>query len=145
MAVTEIRLAGLTFNSGPDSDGDEFIVSDVDGWDSPGVEQILVERPISAGAVLVRGRQASRTLTLSGWVIAADGDHLGRARHKLEVAVTAIITSDGTLAVDQDDGTWALTVRLAQAVRTRSAGDLAVTFEADLVAADPVKTAVVSS
>lgn len=139
MAVTEVRLAGLDFNSGPDSDGDEFIISDVDGWDGGGVELITVEKPLSAGAVLVRARKASRTLTVSGWVVASSSAHLGRARRKLEVAFDGIITADGTLAVDQDDDTWALTVRLAQALRTRSAGSMAITFEADLLAVNPAK------
>jgi hypothetical protein len=139
MAVTEVRLAGLTFNDGPDGDGDEFIVSDVEGWDGAGVELVTVERPLSDGAVIVRGRRASRTLTVSGWVVSAAGN-LGRARGKLEDAFDGIITSDGTLAVDQDDGTLTLTVRLAQQLRTRSAGDLAITFEADLIAVTPAKT-----
>jgi hypothetical protein len=140
MAVTEVRLAGLTFNSGPDTDGDEFIVSDVEGWDGGGVELVTVEKPLSAGAVLVRARKASRLLTVSGWVIATDSTHLGRARRKLESAFDGIITSDGTLAVDQDDDTYALTVRLAQALRTRSAGSMAISFEADLLAISPAKT-----
>jgi hypothetical protein len=140
MAVTEISLAGLTFNSGPDGDGDEFIISDVDGWDGSGVELVTVERPLSTGAVLVRGRKASRTLTVSGWVVASAGDHLGRARRKLEIAFDGIITADGTFEVEQDDGTWTLTVRLAQALRTRSAGSIAINFEADLIAVNPTKT-----
>lgn len=142
MAVSEVRLAGLTFNSGPDSDGDEFWIIDVDGWDSAGVEQVMVERPISDGAVLVRARRSARALIVSGEVIASTRAHLGRARHKLETAFDGIITSDGTFAVDQDDGTFTLTVRLAQRLRTRSDGDFAVSFEADLIAADPVKTPV---
>jgi len=141
MAVTEVRLAGLTFNSGPDSDGDEFFVEDVDGWDGTGVELVTVERPISDGAILVRARRTSRTLTISGCVVASAHGQLGRARHKLEAAMDSIVTADGTFAVDQDDGTWTLAVRLAQRLRTRSAGDLAITFEADLLAADPTKTA----
>lgn len=138
--MTEVRLAGLTFNSGPDGDGDEFIISDVDGWDGGGAQLVSVERPLSAGAVLVRGRKAARTLTVSGWVIASGAAHLGRARQKLETAFDGIITADGTLAVDQDNGTRTLTVRLATALRTRSAGDIAVTFEADLLAVNPTKT-----
>lgn len=140
MTVTEVRLAGLTFNSGPDSDGDEFIVSDVDGWDGPNIEQITVERPLSAGAVTVNGREASRVLTVSGWVVASDGTHLGRARRKLETALGGIVTTDGTFEVDEDDGTWQLTVRLAQRLRTRSGGSVSISFDADLVAADPAKT-----
>lgn len=140
MAVTEVRLAGLTFNSGPDGDGDEFIISDVEGWDGGGVELVTVERPLSAGAILVRGRKASRTLTVSGWVLAATGANLGRARQKLETAFDGIITANGTMAVDQDNGTRTLTVRLAQQLRTRSAGSMAISFEADLIAVSPAKT-----
>ena len=139
MAVTEVRLAGLTFNSGPDGDGDEFIVSDVDGWDGSGVELVAVEKPLGTGAVLVRARRTARALTVSGWVVAASSAHLGRARRKLEVAIDGIITADGTLEVDQDDDTYALTVRLAQPIRTRSSGSIAITFEVDLLAVDPVK------
>ena len=140
MAVTEVRLAGLTFNSGPDGDGDEFIISDVEGWDSGGVELVTVERPLSAGAIIVRGRKASRSLTVSGWVLASDDTHLGRARQKLETAFDGIIAADGTMAVDQDNGTRTLTVRLATALRTRSAGSAVISFEADLLAANPAKT-----
>lgn len=139
MAVTEVRLAGLTFNSGPDGDGDEFIISDVDGWDSTGVEMVTVEKPISAGAVMVRGRRASRALTVSGWVVAASAANLGRARRKLEVAFDGLIDANGTMAVDQDDGTYTLTVRLAQPLRTRSSGNVAITFEAGLLAVNPIK------
>ncbi len=139
MAVTEVRLAGLTFNSGPDGDGDEFIISEVDGWDSSGVELITVERPLTAGAIIVRGRKASRTLTVTGWVLAEDGTTLGRARQKLETAFDGIITANGTMAVDQDNGTRTLTVRLVQALRTKTMGSMAITFEADLIAGNPAK------
>lgn len=139
MAVSEVRLAGLTFNSGPDGDGDEFFISDVDGWDSTGVELVTIERPLSDGGVVVRSRRASRALTVTGWAVAADANNLGRARSKLEVAFSGIITADGTMAVDQDDGTKTLTVRLAQPLRTRSVGSMAITFEAGLLATNPTK------
>lgn len=141
MAVTEVRLAGLTFNSGPDGDGDEFIISDVEGWDGVGVELVTVEKPLSAGAVVVRARKASRTMTISGWVVASDETHLGRARRKLENAFDGIVTTGATFEVDQDDGTWELGIRLAHQIRTRSVGAMAITFEADLIAASPAKTA----
>lgn len=140
MAVSEVRFAGLTFNSGPDGDGDEFIISNVEGWDSGGVELVTVERPLSTGGVLVRARKASRTMTVNGWVVASDITHLGRARRKLEVAIESIILADGTFEVDQDDDTWTLTVRLAQPLRSRDAGAQAITFEADLIALNPTKS-----
>jgi hypothetical protein len=143
MTVSEVRLAGLTFNSGPDSDGDEFIISDVEGWDGPGVELIAVERPISDGALIVLGRQTARTLVITGWVVAVP-ENMGRARRKLAAAMASIVGTNGTLAVDEEDDTYALTVRLAQGIRTKQAGPLAITFEATLLAPDPAKTVVAS-
>lgn len=139
MTVSEVRLAGLAFNSGPDGDGDEFIISDVEGWDGPGVEQVTVERPISDGAVLVLGRQTARTVVITGWVVAVP-ENMGRARRKLAVAMASIVGANGTLAVDEEDDTYTLTVRLAQGLRTKQAGPVAITFEATLLAADPAKT-----
>jgi len=138
MAAVVVRLAGLTFNDGPDGDGDLFVISDIDGWDAPGIEQIVVERPISDGGINVRARRTTWALTLSGWVLAASS--MGAARRKLADALDDIVTSDGTLSVDEDDGTYELTVRLAQRLRTRQASDLAITFEADLIAVTPTKT-----
>lgn len=141
MTVSEVRLAGLDFNSGPDGDGDEFIISDVEGWDGPGVELITVERPLSDGAVLVRGRQTARTLSITGWVVAAPG-YMGRARRKLAAAMAGIVGTNGTIEVDEEDATYSLTVRLAVGLRTKQAAPLAITFQADLLAVDPEKAVI---
>jgi hypothetical protein len=138
MAGVEVRLAGLTFNDGPDGDGDEFIVSDLDGWDGPGVELVVVERPVSDGAVVAFGRRTARALVLSGWVVAAEG-HMGRARRKLETAMYSLVGTGGTLEVDEDADTYALTVRLSAALKTKQVGPTAITFQAPLVATDPDK------
>lgn len=141
MAVTEVRLAGLTFNSGPDADGDEFVISEIDGWDDDGAALITVEKPQSDGAILVRARRPARALTVTGWVVASSDAHLGRARRKLEVAMSSIVTANGNLDVDQDDDTWRLVVRRAQRLRSRTVGGVAITFEVDLLAVSPAKTA----
>lgn len=138
MPIAVVRLAGLTFNSGPDGDGDEFVVSNIDGWDAPGIEQTVVERPLSDGGVIAYSRRTSWALTVAGWVLAATS--MGEARRKLADALDGIVTADGTLSVDEDDGTYELTVRLAQRLRTRQASDMAITFEADLIAVVPAKT-----
>lgn len=140
MGAPVIRLAGLTFNDGPDTDGDEFFISDIAGWDCPDVQQVLVDRPISAGAVIARSRVGAWALTLSGWVVAATS--MGGARRKLANAIAGIVTSDGTLSVDEDDGTYELTVRLAQRPRTRQEADNAISFEVDLIGVDPTKSLV---
>lgn len=140
MAAPVVRLAGLTFNNGPDSDGDEFFVSDIAGWDAPDVQQTLVARPISAGSVIARSRVGTWAVTLSGWVVAATS--MGAARRKLATALAGVVATDGTLSVDEDDGTQELTVRLAARLRTRQEADNSISFEADLVAVDPTKTPV---
>lgn len=137
MTFPVVRLAGLTFNDGPDGDGDEFFVSDLSGWDCPDVQQVLVDRPISAGAVIARSRIGTWTMTMAGWVVAASS--MGAARRKLGTALLTIVSADGTLSVDEDDGTYELTVRLAQRPRTHQESDLAISFEADLIAVTPTK------
>ena len=139
MPAVVVHLAGITFNNGPDGDGDLFVVSDIDGWDAPGIEQIVVERPISDGGVFAHGRRTSWALTVAGWVVAATS--MGDARRKLADAIDGLVTVDGILSVEEDDGTYELAVRLAQRLRTRQVGEMAITFEVDLIAVTPAKTA----
>lgn len=137
MSAVPVTLGGLTFNDGPDGDGDLFVVSDIDGWDLPPVEQVIVEKPLSDGGVHVRGRRTSWRMTISGWVVA--NTSMGGARRKLADAMDALVGAGGTLSVEEDDGTYELSVRLEN-LRTRQAADIAITFEADVVAVTPVKT-----
>ena len=137
-----VTLAGITFNDGPDADGDEFVVSDVEGWDSPGVELVIIEKPLSDGAVIGHGRRAARSLGVTGYVIGETVADVGRARRKLATAINGIITDDGTLVIDEGDATYSLTVRLAAPMRTRQHTAQSVRFDMSLVAADPAKTLV---
>jgi hypothetical protein len=140
MATGVVTLGGLTFNAGPDSDGDLFAIGEIVGWDGPGVEQIAVERPLSDGAVIALGRRTSRPLSLSGHASGSSIENGFRARRKLAAAMDALITADGTLTVDEGDTTYSLTVRLAAQPDTRRAGPYGIEFEIPLIAADPVKT-----
>lgn len=134
-----VRLAGITFNNGEDADGDLFVVSNLDGWDGAPVELARVEKPLGDGATIVFGRLTAWTLTLSGWVVAGE-DGIGPARRKLSTAIYGLVDTEGTLEVDEDDATYAVAVRLDGELRTRQQGPTAITFEASLVAAVPVKT-----
>jgi hypothetical protein len=142
MAVGVVTLGGITFNAGPDSDGDQFTISEIAGWDSPGVEQILVERPLSDGAVVAHGRRTSRPLSAAGHASGSTIANGFRARRKLEAAIDSLITADGTIAVDEGGTTYALTVRLAAEVDTRQAGPYGIEFEIPLIAANPTKATV---
>lgn len=142
MATGVITLGSLTFNGGPDSDGDRFVIGEIDGWEGTGVEQTALERPLSDGAIVGRGRRASRAVVLIGHASSSTLEGMWRARRKLAAACDALITASGTLSVDEGDDTYTLTVRLADTPDTRQAGPYGVEFSIRLVAADPAKTTV---
>ena len=139
MALT-VTLGSITFGGGPDGDGDKFTVRDLPGWTGAAVELVSVERPLSAGAVVVRGRYTGRHVSIVGHGIAATPAAIWRVRAKLEACVGP--GTDVTLTVNEPSpgGTHTLTVRLADALRVRPAGPRAVEFEIPLFAANPTKT-----
>jgi hypothetical protein len=139
MAVGVVTLAGITFNAGLDSDGDRFVVGEIVGWDGPGVEQISVERPLSDGAVVVRGRRTARALSVRGHASGTTIANGFRARRKFEAAIESLITADGTLTVDDGTSVVSLTVRIAAQPNTPQAGPYGIEFDIPLIAANPVK------
>jgi hypothetical protein len=141
MAVGVVTFGCLSFNSGPDSDGDRFTIGELDGWWAPTIDLVVVERPISDGAVVAHGRQAARAVTAVGHVSGSTIQNAMRAARKLEAAIAALIGADGTLTVDEGSATYTLTVR-AQGLRSRRAGPYGFEFEVDLVAANPAKSTV---
>jgi autotransporter passenger strand-loop-strand repeat protein len=142
VTVGVVTLAGLTFNGGPDSDGDQFAIGNIVGWDGPGVEQTGMERPLSDGAVIGRGRRTSRALVLEGHASGSTIADGFRARRKLAVALDTIITADGTLTVDEGGTVYGITVRLADQPDTAQAGPYAIEFAISLIAANPAITVV---
>jgi len=142
MTVGVVTLGGLTFNDGPDSDGDQFSIGEISGWDGSGVEQISVERPLSDGAVVAHGRRTSRALALAGHASGSTIQDGFRARRKFEAAIDSLITADGTLTVDEGDDVYSLTVRLAGQPSTRQAGPYGIEFDIPLIAANPAKAVV---
>src|SRR5690349_12596523 len=132
MAFT-VTLGSITFGGGKDSDGDRFTVRDLPGWTGAPVESVTVEKPISDGAVMVRGRYTARAVSIVGHAIAATPDAVWRVRNKLEACVTP--GADYTLTVNEPSpsSTKTLTVRLADSLRVRPAGPRAVEFEIPLI------------
>lgn len=139
MAIA-VRLGSITFraaSAAADSDGDRFTVRDLPGWTGAPTEIVAVEKPISNGAVMVRGRYTARPVTIIGHAIAANADAVWRVRSKLEAVVQP--GADSTLYVDEPTGTKTLTVRLADSLRIRPAGPKTVEFEIPLIAVNPTK------
>lgn len=139
MAIT-VTLGSITFGGGPDGDGDRFTVRDMPGWTGAPVELVSVEKPISNGAVVVRGRYTGRPLSIVGHGIAATPDAIWRVRNKLEACVTPGTNATLTVNEPSPSSTKTLTVRLGDAMRVRPAGPRAVEFEIPLFAANPTKT-----
>lgn len=138
MAFT-VTLGSITFGGGVDGDGDRFTVRDLPGWTGAAVELVTVEKPISAGAVIVRGRYTGRALSIIGHGIGANANAVWRVRAKLEACVTPGADYTLTVAEPSPGTTKILTVRLADALRIRPAGPRAVEFEIPLFAANPTK------
>lgn len=139
MAITVV-LGSITFGGGPDGDGDKFTVRDLPGWTGAAVELVSVEKPISAGAIIVSGRYTGRHLSIVGHAIATNAATVWRVRTKLEACVTPGTNATLTVNEPSPGSTHTLTVRLADALRVRPAGPRAVEFEIPLFAANPTKT-----
>lgn len=139
MAFT-VSLGSITFGGGPDSDGDKFTVRDLPGWTGAPVELVSVEKPLSNGAVIVRGRYKGRLVSIVGHGIAATPAAIWRVRAKLEACVTPGTNATLTVNEPSPGSTKTLTVRLAEALRVRPAGPRAVEFEIPLYAANPTKS-----
>ena len=139
MAI-QARLGSITFKAAgaaADGDGDRFTLRDLPGWTGAPVEIVSVEKPVSDGAVLVRGRHTARAVSIVGHGIAANTDAVWRVRAKLEACVLA--GADSTLYVDEPTGTKTLTVRLSNSLRVRPVGPRTVEFEIPLIAVNPTK------
>ncbi len=142
MTVGVVTLGGITFNAGPDSDGDRFTVSDVEGWWSAPAELVTVDKPLGAGSVIAYGRTPARALSVIGHASGSTIQNGFRAARKLEAAVAGMVTADGTLTVDEGSAVYQLTVRVAGTMDVRRAGPYAIEFAIDLLAVSPAKTTV---
>jgi hypothetical protein len=145
MAAITVGLGGITFgraSAAADSDGDKFTLRNLDGWTTPNVELVAVEKPVSAGAVLVSVRYTARTVTIAGHGIASNADGIWRVRNKLAALADTLRSTNTTLTVTEPTATYTLSVRLAEAVRVRTVGPRVIEFELVVFAADPTKATV---
>lgn len=137
-----VRLGTFVFED-VDVDGDAFYVTDLDGWTGTPVDLASVEKPVSDGAVVAYARRRGRAVTISGIGVAATAGGWARLRNKLETLCDGLVATPATLQVDEPGGgTKALTVRLADGLRVRRRGPMAVDFDIPLLAPNPAKTTV---
>lgn len=139
MPIT-VELGSIIFGGPPDDDGDRFTLRDLLGWTSPPVDLVLVERPLSDGAVVSHSRYKSRTVIISGHGIAPTPDDIWRVRAKL--AAMADGATGTTMVVNEPTDSFTLSVWLSEAVRDRAVGPRVIDFEITLMAPDPAKNTV---
>lgn len=142
MAAGVVTLGDITFNAGPDGDGDRFTCGEVMGWYAPSVELVVIERPLSAGGVIAHSRLASRALSVVGHASGTTIANGFRAASKIEALVTMLVDSEQLLTVDEGPEVLGLMVRAASAPDIRRAGPYAIEFAIDLIATDPIKASV---
>ena len=142
MASITVTLGSITFGAASataDSDGDRFTVRELDGWTGAPVDLVTVERPISAGAIVVLGRYKARTVVISGHAIASSVATVWRVRNKLEACVTPGTAVTLTVNEPSPGSAKTLSVRLADGLRVRQVGPRTVEFQIPLYAANPTK------
>ena len=134
-----MTLGSITFGGSADGDGDVFTLTDIPGWTGAPVDLVVVERPISDGAVVAHARYKGRSLSIVGTGAAPSANAVWRVRNKLEACVTPGTDATLTVAEPSPGSSKTLTVRLAGALRVRPLTHRAVEFEIPLFAANPAK------
>lgn len=144
MTIT-IGLGGITFMGAADTDGDKFLVDEVDGFDSPEFE-LNLGQDMADGMMFESQRMKSRSMTISGMaycVNAATVDTPWRLRKKLG-DLLASMRNSGYLTMSVNEPTtgraWIANVVPAQnPVQVKRNGPYAITFQINIVAPDPRK------
>lgn len=136
------ELGGIVFDpdAAPDVNGVRWVVSELDGWDSPELRQQLLDPTSVHGRVFGESLYGSRDMTMTGVADVPDEPTLWVARNALANATNLVLAGDW-LVVHETPPKKCL-VRRAGRVRMRNNPDvLWVEFEVPLVAADPRKYA----
>lgn len=136
-----VDLGVLQFNQEPDSNGVEWWLEDLSGWDSPQLREDLDDRPLAHGAHRGTSYYGARELTLSGHLVSAYGAAARDAAVEELVFVTDLTDVDALLVVHELPGKQ-VSVRRSGRPRLEVLSPFAARFEVDLTAADPRKYAV---
>lgn len=136
-----IDFGDLAFNSyEPDSDGCEWYVTGLEGWDSPATRQGAVEPTTRHGQVMAKGLLAARAMTFAGIVKAPTLATHYESKERLQAAANNLYAPRPFLVTE--DAQRAVSVVRAGRLRMAQAGIRAFTFELPLICPDPLKYAV---
>ena len=135
-------LNGLVFDPdlGPDANGFEWIINELEGWDSPEMRLQLLNPTAVHGAVIGQSLYGPRPMTASGWIGVPDEPGFWAARNILATA-TNLVTASADLVV-HEAVPKKCRVQRADKLRMRNHPDvLVVEFAIPLIAVDPRKYA----
>lgn len=134
----KVELDDLVFNEdAADSDGVYWYITDLVGWDSPGLRQTGIDPSSRHGTSIAKGLLDARAMTLKGVVKAPTLEGFYNAQHGLQGRLNSLFDTC-PLKVTEEIVRVVDVVR-AGPVRTRMLGMLAFEFEAPLIAPDPLK------
>jgi hypothetical protein len=134
----DITLNGLQFNT-IDEDGILWVCTDLEGWwGQPEPEVPDISRGLGDGSYDVRGRYATREISLSGVFFPPTKEYVEIARDKLVVAID-LVKKSGYLVVDEEPPKASL-VRLVDRPQITTVSPRGKTeFSLTLRAPDPIK------
>lgn len=139
----KVTLNGQVMNPldyAADVDGVNWLVTGLDGWDSPDIRASVVTPTARHGDVTAKALLASRSLTLYGLVKASTLAGFYTAQNRLQEFSSSMVVPM-SFVVEEDIERVCYVVRAGR-VRTTPAGLRALTFEMPLTAPDPLKYAV---
>lgn len=137
----DIKLGEFTFNT-IDEDGIVWVIQDIEGWwGPPDVELPDYPRGNADGSFDVRGRWASRQLTLTGTMLPPDRSYVPLARQRL-VDAANLVYEGNWLRVEESNYTKVSWVRLTERPKIETVTARGRTeFQIGLKAPDPIKYA----
>lgn len=140
-------LGGITFNPVPDAadlNGAYWNCDEIDGWDSPGMRQKLLDATGRHGKVAGQQLYDARALVLAGDCVTPSVAAFWASKTRLTTA-TNLLAATGALVVNEPTPKLAAVMRAGR-VRMREYPDAAgFHFEVPLLAPDPRKYAATAS
>lgn len=133
-----IQLHDQVFGTDPDSDGIYWLVTELDGWDSPAVRVSTLDPTYRPGSVLAYATYGSRAMTLRGVIKAPTETLFWKAYNRL-LEITNNPMQAREFMVDEMDVRKTLYVVRSGNIRQKFVGVGASTFEVPLTAHDPIK------
>lgn len=134
----QVSVGGLSFNTGLDSNGVEWLISEESGWYSTaGIKTTRSEKSSALGVIRMQEWKGGRSIAFNGTIAAPTQTLLRRAIDSL-LGVCPQPDQLYTLSVTDESGvTYTANVSIDGQILTKAQSALSVTFSLQLFAPDP--------